>query len=91
MHLAKVIGRVVATRKHEALEGVKLLLVQPVDHDLAPKAAALVAVDNMQSGPGDLVAYVTGREGSLVLDETFTPVDAGIALIVDSVNNEVAP
>ena len=91
MHLARVIGKVVATQKHEALEGIKLLILQPVDHDLEPKSAPIVAVDNMQSGQGDLVAYVTGREGSLMLEQSFTPVDAGIVAIVDSVNTEVAP
>jgi len=90
MHLARVIGRVVATRKHEALEGVKLLLVQPVDHADRPKGEPIVATDPLQSGPGDLVAYVVGREASLALDETFTPVDAGIVGIVDSVNAEDA-
>ncbi len=88
MHLARVTGRVVATQKHEALEGVKLLVIEPVDHKDKPKGGVIVAADPMQSGEGDLVAYVTGREASLALDNTFTPVDAGIVAIVDSVNNE---
>lgn len=90
MHLAKVIGRVVATQKHEALTGVKLLVIQPVDHSGKPKGAPIVATDNIQSGPGDLVTYVLGREATLALDESFTPVDAGIVGIVDSVNVEEA-
>ncbi len=88
MHLARVIGRVVATQKHEALEGVKLLVLQPVDHNDKPKGGAIIATDPLQSGEGALVAYVVGREASLVLDESFTPVDAGIVGIVDSVNSE---
>jgi len=88
MHLAKVIGRVIATKKHEALEGVKLLLIQPVDHEGKPKSEPIVATDPFQAGPGETVAYVTGREAALALDETFTPVDAGIVGIVDSVNHE---
>jgi len=90
MHLAKVIGRVVATQKHEALEGVKLQIIQPVDHAGKPKGAAIIATSNIQSGPGDLVTYVSGREATLALDEPFTPVDAGIVGIVDSVNVEEA-
>ncbi len=89
MHLARVIGRVVATQKHEPLTGVKLLLVQPVDHDDNAKGGPIVATDPLQSGQGDLVAYVTGREASLSLDKTFTPVDASIVNIVDSVNVEL--
>ena len=88
MHLARVLGRVVATQKHEALEGVKLLLIQPVDHNGKPKGEPIIATDPIQSGEGDLVSYVTGREASLALDKTFTPVDAGIVAIVDSVNAE---
>lgn len=90
MHLARVIGRVVATRKHGALEGVKLLLIQPVDHNDKPKGEPIVATDPIQSGEGDLVSYVVGREASLALDKKFTPVDAGIVSIVDSVNAEGA-
>ncbi len=89
MHLARVIGRVVATRKHEALTGVKLLVVQPVDHADKKKGPPIVVADQLQSGQGELVAYVTGREASLTLDESFTPVDAGIVGIIDSVNHEV--
>ncbi|MGK7346130.1 MAG: EutN/CcmL family microcompartment protein [Candidatus Nitrospinota bacterium M3_3B_026] len=88
MHLARVKGRVVATRKHEALEGVKLLLIQPVDHADKPKGEPIIATDPLQAGEGDLVAYVVGREASLALDEKFTPVDAGIVEIIDSVNAE---
>ena len=33
MELARVIGTVVATRKHAALDGVRLLLIQPLDHE----------------------------------------------------------
>ncbi len=34
MKFARVIGTVVATRKYEGLEGVKFLVVQPLDRDL---------------------------------------------------------
>lgn len=88
MHLAKVVGRVVATQKHEALEGVKLLLIEPVDHDKKPKGKVIIAAEQGQAGTGDIVAYVTGREASLALDENFTPVDAGIVAIIDSINVE---
>lgn len=91
MHLAKVIGRVVATQKDAALVGIKLLVVQPLNHEMKPKGAPLVAVDNMQSGEGDIVAYVVGREATLILEKNFTPVDAGIVAIIDSVYTEAQP
>ena len=34
MKLARVLGTVVARRKYEGLEGVKLLVVQPLDREL---------------------------------------------------------
>ncbi len=89
MHLARVIGTVVATQKVENLEGVKLLLIQPVNEKKEAKGHPVVAVDpNVQAGPGSLVSYVIGREAMLGLPKPFAPVDAGIVGIVDDVNIE---
>ena len=88
MHLGKVIGRVNATVKDERLEGVKLLVIQPVDHELNPKEQPLVAVDPLHSGPGDTVQYVVGREAMLGLDIPNACVDAGVVGVIDSVNVE---
>ncbi len=83
MELAEVIGTVVATRKHEALEGVRLLLVQGKDHDGNDQGEPFVAADATQAGPGDLVKWIGGREATLALPVPFTPVDATIVGIVD--------
>ena len=83
MQLAKVIGTVVATRKHASLEGVRLLLIQPRDHHGFPVGPALVAADPLQAGVGDIVEWITGREACLGLPVTFSPVDTGIVAIVD--------
>lgn len=92
MHLAQVIGRVVATRKHPGFTGVKLLLVQPVDHEREPKGDPLVVPDGAeQSGPGDLVMLCHGREACYALPEPFVPLDSGIVGIVDSVYAMPAP
>lgn len=85
MYLARVIGNVVATRKAEGLEGVKLLLVQPLDTDEKPVGEPHVAVDVAQAGPGDLVTCVGSREAALALEPSFVPVDAAIIGIVDAV------
>jgi len=86
VHLAKVMGSVVATRKVAHLEGVKLLLVQPLNQKLKPMGKPLVAVDTVRAGTGDLVYYVIGREASMALAETFVPIDAAIVGIVDQVS-----
>jgi ethanolamine utilization protein EutN len=84
MFLGRVIGTIVATKKYKGLEGVKLLMVQPVDKNQKPKGEPLVAIDVVQAGYGELVYLVSGREASMALDKWFVPVDAAIVGIVDS-------
>lgn len=86
MHIGKVIGTVVATRKIEQLAGVKLLIVQPLDPRLQPKGRPLIAVDTVRVGEGDLVYYIRGREAAHALDEKFNPADAAIMGIVERVD-----
>ncbi len=83
MELARVLGRVVATVKYPTLQGVRLLLVQPQNADGQPQGEPIVAADALQAGPGDLVAWVTGREAALALPDTFAPVDCAVVQIVD--------
>lgn len=83
MELAKVIGVVVASQKHEALTGVKLLLLQGKDHDGRDQGSPFVAADAGQAGLGDTVKWIGGREATLTLPVPFTPVDAAIVGIVD--------
>lgn len=85
MYLGRVIGTVVANRKVQGLEGVKLLLVQPLDDRLQPAGAIQAAVDTVQAGPEDLVFLVGSREAALALEPSFVPVDAAIVGIVDEV------
>lgn len=91
MYLGKVVGTVVATRKTTGLEGVRLLVVQPLNPDLSPRGNVQVAVDAVQAGPDDLVHLVGSREASLALPDWFVPVDAAIVGIVDSVDVEARP
>ena len=83
MYLARVVGRLVATRRAPGLEGVALQWIQPLDEDGAPAGKALVACATISSGPGDLVHFVDGREGALACPVTFVPVDAAIIGFVE--------
>jgi ethanolamine utilization protein EutN len=88
MRLARVIGTVVATVRYEGLEGVKFLVIQPLDKELEPKGEPVVAADGVHmAGPGELVYYVSSREASLALPEKFVPVDDAIVGIVDAVES----
>ena len=87
MQLAEVIGTVVATVKYEGLEGVKFLVVQPLDRDRQPVGRPVVAADAVaMAGPGELVYVVGSREAALAMPEPFVPVDHAIVGIVDAVD-----
>lgn len=85
MYLGQVLGTVVATRRYPGLEGIKLLVVQPLDDEHRPTRSAEVAIDTVQAGEGDFVWLVGSREASMALDEWFVPVDAAIVGIVEGV------
>jgi len=86
LHLAKVIGAVWATQKVESLRGERLLVVQPLTHELEPKGRPLVAVDTVSAAPGQLVYFVKSREAAKALPDQFNPADAAILGIVDDVH-----
>lgn len=87
MQLASVIGTLVASQKYSGLEGVKLLIVQPLDRDRQAAGEPVVAADaTAQAGPGELVFVVASREAALALPVTFVPVDHAIVGIVDQVD-----
>ncbi|MFN0206673.1 MAG: EutN/CcmL family microcompartment protein [Planctomycetota bacterium] len=85
MDLARVIGRVVATHKIAGLEGVKLQWIQPLDGEGRASGSPIVACDTVQSGIGDLIYYVDGREATAPLPVSFVPVDATIIGHVEEV------
>jgi ethanolamine utilization protein EutN len=87
MKLGRVIGRVVSTHKVESLHGLALLLVQPLDEARQEAGPAIVAFDTVRAGEGDLVFYEAGKEAAQANPNGwFTPADAAVIGIVDSVN-----
>ncbi len=91
MQLARVIGSVVATVRTPGLDGIKFLLVQPLDKHLQPAGGAVVAADAVaMAGVGELVSVVASREAAVALPETFVPVDHAITGIVDAVTHEAS-
>jgi len=84
MQFARVIGTLVATQKAAGLEGVKFLVVQPLDKHQQPVGEPVIAADGTaQAGPGELVFIIASREAALALPEPFVPVDHAIVGIVD--------
>lgn len=87
MQLGRVEGTVVATIKSEGLEGIKFLIVQPLDKHQNPVGSTVVAADAVQmAGPGELVYFVSSREAAEAMPVRFVPVDHAIVGIVDQVD-----
>jgi ethanolamine utilization protein EutN len=87
MLLGKVIGTLVTCQAYEGLEGVPMLVVQPLTKSSAAKGDPIICADSTgMAGPGELVYYEGGREAAMALRETFVPVDHTIVGIVDDVH-----
>ncbi len=87
MMLGRVIGTVVASAKFSALEGQKLLLIQPVDKNGVPRGRPLVAVDAVGAGFHETIYWCRGREASLAFDGEVST-DAAVVGIVDQITAE---
>lgn len=87
MRIARVIGSVCATVKDPQLEGIKLLLIQPLADDGADVGTPIVALDAVGAGAGETVYWSGRREASLAFDPPV-PSDASVTGIVDSVSGE---
>lgn len=87
MRLARVLGSVVATEKAAGLDGVRFLVIQPLDKREQPSGRTVVAADAVQmAAPGELVYFVSSREAAEALAERFVPVDHAVVGIVDEVH-----
>lgn len=84
MLFGRVHGTAVCTVKYPGTEGVKLLIVQPLNKNLEPIGALQVAADVVHAGMGDLCVMVRSREAALAMPEIqFVPVDLALVGIVD--------
>lgn len=85
MILAKVLGPVVSTIKHEALRGRSLFVVQPLDKNKMPVGQTLLALDSVQAAAGNVV--LINREGNScrqIVENELAPINSLIVGIVDS-------
>jgi len=84
MQLARVVGTVVSTRKEPNMEGLKLLVVKPLDEAGRDAANALVAADAVGAGPDEVVLIAAGSSARQTQTTDKKPVDAVVMAIVDS-------
>ena len=83
MKMGRVIGAVVASRKDEKLQGLKLLVVRNRDLEMANEKGYVVAADAVGAGAGEVVLYATGSSARQTAITDGRPVDAVIMAIVD--------
>ncbi len=86
MKFGKITGRVVSTQKVASFEGLKLVLVQPLDEKREPVGDAIVAVDTLQADVGQVVYFETSKEAGRVIETEMNPCDAAVMGIVDDIN-----
>jgi len=87
MLFGRVRGSAVCTLKYPGTEGLKLLIVQPLNKRLEPVGTLQVAADVVQAGIGDLCVMVRSREAALAMpDVKFVPVDLALIGIVDELD-----
>jgi ethanolamine utilization protein EutN len=95
VHLARVVGQVVATVKEPELNGFKLLLVHDLDYLEPPNGAVhrvpYVAVDLAGAGEGEVVVVTTGSAARVSARTAGAPVDLAVVGIVDTVVVEGRP
>ena len=88
MFTGRVLGEVWATRRHETMEGFKLLLVEP--YEVAQrvggrKQGLVVAADAVDAGVGDEVIVAYGRAGRTALGRGHDiAIEAAVVAVVDS-------
>jgi len=85
--LARVLGNVVATQKNSRYGNARIMLVQPVTPEGAPRGASILALDSVDAGEGDLVIVV--QEGwsasTASTGEAGAAIDSAIVGVVDSI------
>ena len=91
MILATIIGDVVSDIKIKDYEGLKMLIVQPIDPDGTPKGKTFLAVDGVQAGVGDTVLIMDeGGSARMLLDTPkIMTIRAVVAGIVDHITREI--
>ena len=84
MHLARVVGTVVSTRKDPKVQGFKFLLCQQVNPETLETGGYVVAVDVVGAGVDEYVLYASGSSARQTERTHEKPTDTCIMAIVDT-------
>lgn len=81
MVTAKLIDHIWATRKSDALNGLKFMLAEVIGG--TRQGEFMVVVDTISAGIGDRVVVATGSAARKMLGKDEIPVDACVIGIID--------
>lgn len=84
MLLARVVGTVVASAKTERVDGLKMMIIQPLELDGQASGNYVVAFDAVGAGEGEVVLYASGSSARQTPATDNRPADATIFAIVDT-------
>jgi len=88
--LGRVVGNVVATQKNDRYEGSRVMIVEPIGLEGERSGAEFLALDSVDSGPGDVVLVV--REGwaasTAATGRPQAAIDSAIIGVVDHIDFE---
>ena len=83
MFLGKVVGTVWSTKKTPDLEGVRFLIVHPIDLDKEPTRAVVVVADRLGAGVGEIVMCAYGKAARSAVGDQEMSIEAAVVGIID--------
>ena len=83
MFLGKVVGTVWSTKKTPDLEGVRFLIVHPIDLDKEPTRNIVVVADRLGAGVGEVVMCAYGKAARSAIGDQEMSIEAAVVGIVD--------
>lgn len=87
MLIGRVVGDVVATQKAPSHEGMKILVVQPLNLDGSDRGQVVLAVDAVEAGVGERVLLSTeGFSAMTAVGRPNSPIDTAVIGVIDTVD-----
>jgi microcompartment protein CcmK/EutM len=86
MFLGKVVGTVWSTKKTPDLEGVRFLIVHPLDLDKEPTRNIVVVADRLGAGIGEVVMCAYGKAARTAIGNQDMAIEAAVVGIIDRVD-----
>lgn len=86
MFLGKVVGTVWSTKKSPDLEGVRFLIIHPIDLDKEPTRNIVLVADRLGAGVGETVMCAYGKAARNAIGDPDMAIEAAVVGIIDRVD-----